>query len=111
MAEIDEPPDGVAITETTEGTDTVVVSLTGEVDVATVDDAKAAIDEIVARRAPSVLAFDLSGLRFMDSSGLALLIAIAAQVERIEVRNPSAIVRRVIEISGLAEVLPMTATI
>ena len=42
----------------------------------------------------------------MDSSGLALLLGVAVQVDSVLVRNPSAAVRRVIEVSGLTEALP-----
>ena len=52
--------------------------------------------------------FELSGLTFMDSSGIGLLLTIAAQVDEVEVRNPSVTVRRVIELSGLASTLRMT---
>ena len=46
-----------------------------------------------------------SDLRFIDSAGIAVLIATAAQVPLVEVRNPSAILRRILETSGLTIVL------
>jgi anti-anti-sigma factor len=54
---------------------------------------------------PACIAFDLADLRFMDSAGIAVLIATAAHVPVVEVRNPSAILRRVLEASGLSSVL------
>ena len=120
MAELDSTADGAlpastpalaTVTSSTDEAGILVLSLTGEVDIATAPGARAEIDQILEGRTPGPVAFDLSGLRFMDSSGLALLLTIAGQteqVERIEIRNPSRIVRRVIEISGLADALPMT---
>jgi anti-anti-sigma factor len=87
---------------------TAVLRLGGEIDIASLPEVQDALDEILERRDPRVVVFDLSELRFMDSSGLALLLGVAVQVEAVQVRNPSGIVRRVIEISGLAEALPIT---
>jgi len=44
----------------------------------------------------------------MDSSGVALLLTVAGQVPSLEIRQPPAIVRRVVELTGLATILPMT---
>ena len=43
----------------------------------------------------------------MDSSGIALLLQIAAKAQSVELRQPSALVRRMIEATGLADVLHM----
>ena len=48
------------------------------------------------------LIFDLEGLRFMDSSGIAMFVSVARKVREVELRNPSAIVRRLFELTGLA---------
>jgi anti-sigma B factor antagonist len=57
---------------------------------------------------PSVIA-DFSGVSFMDSSGLRVLVEAttrAAQAGRsLVICNPTAAVRRVVEISGLADTL------
>jgi anti-anti-sigma factor len=53
------------------------------------------------------LIFDLSRLRFMDSAGIAVLIGAAAKVKAVHLRDPSPIVRRVIEVTGLSDVLPI----
>jgi anti-anti-sigma factor len=41
----------------------------------------------------------------MDSSGLALLVQVARRVGSVEIRHPTPIVRRVIEVAGLQRVL------
>lgn len=54
------------------------------------------------------LVLEVSGLDFMDSSGLAVLLIAAQEVAHLEVRNPSQIVQRLITLAGLAQTLPMT---
>jgi anti-anti-sigma factor len=54
---------------------------------------------------PERLIFDLSGLRFLDSAGIAVLIGAAAMVNAVHLRDPSPIVRRVVEVTGLSDVL------
>jgi anti-anti-sigma regulatory factor len=44
----------------------------------------------------------------MDSSGIALLAATARQVRHVEVRDPTPIVRRLIDITGIATILRVT---
>ena len=46
----------------------------------------------------------MSELSFMDSSGIALLIGAANQIERVTLRHPVPMVLRVIEITGLTDV-------
>jgi anti-anti-sigma factor len=43
----------------------------------------------------------------MDSAGIAVLIRAAANVNAIHLRDPSPIVRRLIEVTGLSGVLPI----
>lgn len=86
---------------------TVVFEVTGELDLCSVVSLRARVDQAIEEGADEI-AFELSGLRFMDSSGIALLLTVAGEIRSVEVRNPSTIVRRVIEISGLATTLHMT---
>jgi anti-sigma B factor antagonist len=53
------------------------------------------------------LVFDISGLEFMDSSGIALLVSATRKARNVEVRHPTPIVRRLIELTGLTEILLM----
>jgi anti-anti-sigma factor len=43
----------------------------------------------------------------MDSAGIAVLIGAAAKLQHVRLRNPSPAVRRVVEITGLSDVLPI----
>ena len=49
--------------------------------------------------------FDLSALEFMDSSGIALLLRVAAKTQTVRLLQPSPLVRRLIEATGLSDVL------
>jgi len=81
----------------------VVISLRGELDVATEPAFRAELDAVVA--APCRVVVDMSDLEFMDSSGLSTLVRARQQLlgegGELVVRHPSGIVRRVLEVSGL----------
>lgn len=109
MANIEPPgldPNGrssITVKTWAEG-DTPVVSLSGELDLTNAERVKSAIGDILTV-GPQRLVVETSELEFMDSSGLALLASVARKVPEIELRDPSAIVRRLIELTGLAEIL------
>ena len=76
----------------------------GELDIATIEPIRSAVEAAIAQGA-TVIVFDLSAVTFLDSSALAVFAYAARQVERVRVTNPSAIARRVIEQTGLIDVL------
>ena len=80
------------------------IKLTGEIDMSNVEALRRTIEPIVAR-APERVIFDLSALSFMDSSGIALLLQVSAKTRTVRVREPSPLVRRMIDATGLADVL------
>lgn len=80
-----------------------IVTLSGELDSSNVAQLEAQVASITAE--PSrPLVFDLSGLRFIDSAGIAVLIG-AARKTSVSLRNPSPVIRRVLAITGLSDVL------
>ena len=83
------------------------VALIGEIDIANVDDAEAALTPMAASGAPLVL--DLVGLTYCDSQGVAMLFRLARQARdrggALTVANPQGIVSRVLEITRLDEVV------
>jgi anti-anti-sigma factor len=85
-----------------------IITLTGEIDVSNVDSLRATIEPAV-ETAPERVVFDLTALDFMDSSGIALLLQAATRAGSVHLRQPSAIVRRIIEITGLSDVLHIDA--
>jgi anti-sigma B factor antagonist len=81
-----------------------IVTVSGELDTSNAASLEDALAPTVAKH-PELLIFDLSLLRFMDSAGIAVLIGVAAKVNTVQLRNPSGVVRRVIELTGLSGVL------
>lgn len=86
--------------------DEIVLELGGELDLSTVSDLADTLDQLLVQP-PATLVFELRQLRFIDSSGLALLITTTRRVQRVELRYPTNHVRRVIELAGLSGTLPI----
>jgi anti-anti-sigma factor len=81
-----------------------IIRLSGEIDMSNVDALRRTIEPVVAR-APDRVIFDLSTLSFMDSSGIALLLQVSAKSKSVRVRKPSPLVQRMIDATGLTEIL------
>ncbi|MEZ5215473.1 MAG: STAS domain-containing protein [Ilumatobacteraceae bacterium] len=81
--------------------------LVGEVDAHTAPQLK----EAVAGREASVVVLDISGVTFMDSSGLRVVITATEDARAsggdLVLAHPSAAVARLLEISGLTEHLTL----
>ena len=81
-------------------TDPPVVSVWGEVDLATVAAVRDALSEAV-ESATDEIVVDLTHVSFMGSTGIRELVRIHDAVRRIELRVPSGIVRRALETAAL----------
>ena len=81
-----------------------LIAPAGELDIASIDPVRADVDVAIAQGATEIV-FDLTEVTFLDSSALAVFAYAARHVPRVQVFNPSAIARRVIEETGLIEVL------
>ena len=85
------------------------ISVAGELDLSNAADVE---QELVAveRTGVATVLLDLSGLRFMDTSGIRLLLTADARARanghRLGVRRPPANVMRVLTIAGIADRLP-----
>src|SRR5262249_6635885 len=105
MAELDADRPAEALIEMrTDESGAPIIAVSGELDMSNAGKLDAAVDSLVAKD-PERLVFDLSGLRFMDSAGIAVLLGAAGKVAEIELRDPSPPVRRVVELTGLTRVL------
>jgi len=82
---------------------TPVISVAGELDLTNAKEVRSAIEAVVSDHG-QLIVFEVSDLTFMDSSGIALLASVTRQV----LRDPTPIVRRLIEMTGLDKVLRMT---
>ena len=82
----------------------VYVTVVGEVDLASGTTLRARLDHVIATTGGTVV-LDLSGVGFIDSSGLRVLVEngrrLAAMNRSLSVHHPSAPTRRVLRITGL----------
>jgi len=89
--------------------DVHIVALSGELDLATADVVEAELERVEASDAAAIV-LDLSGLTFMDSTGVRLLIQAHARsradANRLTLRRGPAAVQRVMELSGVDVLLP-----
>jgi anti-anti-sigma factor len=83
---------------------TAIVTITGELDLSTIDALMEEVTPVLARE-PSRLIVDVAGLRFADSSAIALWVRWATTVSEFELRDPPAFLRRVITVMGLGDKL------
>ncbi|MFN0027984.1 MAG: STAS domain-containing protein [Acidimicrobiales bacterium] len=88
--------------------DEVIVSLNGEMDTHSARMVTDRLNEVVGTRAPSIVV-DATGLQFLDSSGISELLRLRQRAVdgggEFRVRAASTSVRRVLEITGLVELL------
>ncbi len=82
----------------------LTVTISGELDITNVDALEDAVRSALERH-PGRLIIELSGLRFADSSAIALWVRWSTSVPEIELRDVSPILRRVIGSMGLADTL------
>jgi anti-sigma B factor antagonist len=101
MAEVTGEPRARAGLTSVSG-DGLVLHLEGELDLAAMPAVQPVVDRLL-EQPPQPLCVDVSGLRFMDSSGVTVLIRVANHFRPIELRHASPTVRRVVEVLGLAE--------
>ncbi len=107
MAEIGQAGSAAARLEAREEDGVLVLRLSGELDVTNAKQVRSAVDAVLSSETERLI-FELEGLQFMDSSGIAMLVSVAHKVREVQVRNPSIIVRRLIELTGLADALHVT---
>jgi anti-sigma B factor antagonist len=82
------------------------MTVSGELDISNIDVLKASVATVLSTH-PERLIFDLGELRYLDSAGITVLLGAAAETD-VQLREPSEVVRRVVELTGLTEVLPMS---
>lgn len=91
---------------------TLTAALTGEIDHHNAKAAREAIDKAVFKHRPTRLALELSGVGFMDSSGLGLILGRCALCEELGIavtlESPSLRVRKVLAVAGIDRLQNLT---
>jgi anti-sigma B factor antagonist len=91
--------------------DTVTLAVAGELDLAAAPLLAAHLDAVGAADGSGGVVLDLSGLTFLDSSGVALLIGVTQRAERegwpLRIAGTPPEAHRVLEICWLLDVLPL----
>ena len=89
----------------------LTIYLAGELDHHEARKTIQAIDELLDEYLPRDCALDMSGLSFMDSSGIAVIIRISRRMKalggRAWIENPSKQPLRVIDASGVDRLVPV----
>ncbi len=89
----------------------LTIALSGEIDHQVARDMMDAITNAIAERLPARLILDLSGVSFMDSSGIAVLLRALRQVQhiggtlRVTAIPPQA--RRVLDAAGVGRLITL----
>ncbi|GAA1804374.1 STAS domain-containing protein [Planosporangium flavigriseum] len=87
----------------------ICLAVSGEVDIGTVDELRAAMDKILSEEGVDRLLLDFESLRFLDSSGIAALIGGYRTAQRhgiaFDVVNCHGTVRNVLQVTGVYDVL------
>jgi anti-anti-sigma factor len=97
-------PAPIAVTGVTGPDGVLVVVFAGELDMSNVNAVRRQVDQFLGTSHTSIV-FDLGDLTFMDSSGIALLVQVAARVEEISLRHVPRLIQRVLEATGVSDVL------
>lgn len=105
MAAVDKAqPTPIAVTGRNGVDGAMVVSIAGELDMSNVNVVRAQLEDLLVT-APASIVFDLVELTFMDSSGIAFLVQLAARVKEISLRHVPGFIQRVLEATGVTELL------
>jgi anti-anti-sigma factor len=106
------PPGAMVRLRSTVTNGVATIHIRGEVDLGNVEELGAGLHAAIAAGATSLI-FDCGELSFIDSSGLGVLIETSHEISErggsVMIRNPSALVRRLLERTQLGESLPIEA--
>lgn len=97
--------------ETTVCSQHTVLALAGEIDIVSAPEIRARLAEIVNDNSNSAVVIDLSGVTFMDSSGVGALLSayrpLKLQQRPLRVAQPQAIVARVLGLTNVERLIPV----
>jgi stage II sporulation protein AA (anti-sigma F factor antagonist) len=82
-----------------------VAFLNGEIDHHSAKEIRSQLDNYIITVQPEIFAIDLSGITFMDSSGIGLILGRSRLLQecggRLEIINPQPYIKRVLRLSGI----------
>jgi anti-sigma B factor antagonist len=107
VADLGTPEQNPPVAEVREENGIMVICLSGDLDMTSVRQVRAVIDAALGT-GPGRLILDASDVTYMDSTGVALMAQATRVVQEVQVRNPTPIVRRLLELTGLTEILRIT---
>lgn len=85
--------------------DTLTVAMTGELDQQVVEDVRRRIDNVLRDTSIRNIVFDMSGVSFMDSSGIGVLLGryklIAARRGSMRIEGANGTVYKILRMSGM----------
>lgn len=102
MGDSEEPLTRHTVTELGDGN--FEVAIEGELDLSTIGELRAAVEDTVAA-VRGTLVIDAARLRFADSSAIALWVSWSQRVPRLEIHNAQPMILRVIQAMGLTQKL------
>ncbi len=86
-----------------------VAVLTGDIDHHSARKLRSELDNFVITMQPDILIIDLTGISFMDSSGIGLIIGRYKLLKelggKLEVKSPQPYIRRVLRLSGIERIV------
>lgn len=89
----------------------LVVKIDGEIDHHTCEDIRKKVDNEMQKYMPNGIIFDFSKVKFMDSSGIGVIIGRYKNMQRLNGKaamvNVRPEVKRIFEISGLFKIIPL----
>jgi stage II sporulation protein AA (anti-sigma F factor antagonist) len=89
--------------------DTLMARIRGEIDLATADELREIIDGRLKNKGYKAVILDLSGVSFIDSSGLGRYKKIKGQGGMLYIVGARSSVSRLLEVSGITKLIPVYA--
>ena len=91
--------------------DTLKITLSGEIDHHSAGSIRKAIDDAANSAMPNLLVLDFTGVTFMDSSGIGLVMGryrnVSKQGGKVHISNPSPYIHKLMHISGIERIATM----
>jgi anti-anti-sigma factor len=106
MAQLEGDGAQCTVTQSMDASGAAVVNLIGEIDISNAHHIGRNLERVIGSSTAN-LVIDLSALEFMDSAGIAMLLRAVTGVASVTIRNPSTVVRRILECTGLDDILPI----